>query len=171
MSYQREWDDPHNAAGFAAECARLALPFYKGDHKPDLVAAIEITERYASGEEIDAGVASIAYANAADAANASSTSTAAVSTDSAYAADASAYAADVVADIYVDICAAYTSAGYAADAAGISGVDISEIRVAFARWVVRDLSGGRELPEELRQAAGASVVAGDEALARELVGF
>lgn len=166
MSYQREWDDPHNAAGFAAECARLALPFYKGDHKPDLVAAIEITERYASGEEIDADVASIAYASAADAANAFSAPTADAS---AYAADASAYAADVVADISVDVCASYTSAGYAADAAGISGVDISEIRVAFARWVVRDLSDGRELPAELRQAAGAAVVAGDEALARELL--
>ena len=166
MNHQREWVDPRNAAGVAAECARLALPFYDGDHKSDLVAAIEIAERYASGEEIDAGAASTAYGNAADAANAPSTSTADAS---AYAADASAYAADVVADVVADIYAAYTSAGYAADAANYAGADAHEIRVAFARWVVRDLSDGRELPEELRQAAGAAAVAGNEALARELV--
>jgi len=42
MNYKREWNDRRNAVGFAAECARLALPFYAGDRRSDLVRAIEI---------------------------------------------------------------------------------------------------------------------------------
>lgn len=153
MNYQREWGNPRNAVGFAAVCARLALPFYDGDSRPDLVATIELAERCARGEEITN-----------DAAN-----------------DANA-AADVVGRVdTINPCIAYT-AGYAAATivapsyaastalfAGYSGVCAHEIRVAFARWVVRDLSRGRELSAELRQAAGAAVVAGDEDLAKELL--
>ena len=146
-SYQREWANQHNAAGFAAECARLALPFYEGDRRPDLVTDIESVERYSRGGKIGVRAArDTPFSNAA-------------------AAVQNAY--DVV------ICHRSANIGLAAaDAAysaGFAGVDDHSVDVAYARWVVRDLSGGRELLAELRQAAGAAVVTGDEALARELI--
>ena len=170
MSYGREWADRRNAAGFAAECARLALPLYKGDRRQDLVTAIELAERYVSGEEITAHAAyaasSPAYAASRDADAASyAAATAAYATASlgGAAADAASYAAALV---------AASDTAYAAAAcinATHAGVDTHELQIAFARWAVRDLSGGRDLSAELRQAAGAAVVAGDEAFAKELL--
>lgn len=61
------------------------------------------------------------------------------------------------------------AAGRAAEAAAGAGVDDSELAVAYARWGVRDLLGDRPIGKELRQAAGACIVAGNEAFARELV--
>lgn len=172
MNYSRDWSNSRNAVGFAAECARLALPFYDGNRRSNLVAAIEIAERYANGEQIDS-------ATARAASNAASSATAFTAADAAdtaaHAADAAAYTAYAAYAYTTDTAftadaadaadASYTAAGHAAHA----GVDSSEIQIAFARWVIRDLSGNRDLDEELRQAAGAAVVAGDEALAQELL--
>ena len=150
-----------NAAGFAAECARLALPFYCGDHQSDLIAAIELAERYADGEEIDSDDI-VAIRDAASAAR--DVADVADSAYAAYSAYSAAYAADA-ADAAADAAAARRAAAWADEA----GIDSSELRIAYARWVIRDLACGRELPEELRQAAGAAIVAGDEALAQELL--
>ncbi|KKM72267.1 hypothetical protein LCGC14_1422150, partial [marine sediment metagenome] len=94
--WKRKWADRRNAAGFAAACARLALPFYDGDRRSDLVAAIEIAEKYAAGEKISTDTAAAyavayAYASGGAAAAAAYAATAAA----AYAdADAAAAAAD-----------------------------------------------------------------------------
>ncbi|KKM72270.1 hypothetical protein LCGC14_1422180 [marine sediment metagenome] len=157
---RHDWTDLRNAAGFAAECARLALPFYCGDYSSDLIAAIEFVERYADGGEIDSD--GFQFARAARYAAAAAADAAAY--DAAYAATSAAAAAAAA--------AAHTSADSATRAASWAdeaGVDSSELRIAYARWVIRDLACGRELPEELRQAAGAAIVAGDEALAQELL--
>ena len=158
MYYQREWKSRRNAAGFAAECARLALPFYEGDHKPDLVATIEVAERYASSGSFRRARTTKAIVAARVAKRAA---------DGVCAARA-ARAAERAAGAVTDDDYNY-NATYAAHWASLTGADDHEIRVACARWVVRDLSGGRELPAELRQAAGAAVVAGDEDLAEELL--
>ena len=167
MNHERNWNDDRNAVGFAAACARLALPFYSGDRRSDLVVAIEIAERCANGEQIDSAAAYFARGAANDAAHA----TAYASEGPPHPADPAAYAASAA-------CYATTTtdADVARDAADTvhwaskAGVDDSEIQVAYARWVIRDLNCGRDFDEELRQAAGAAVVAGDEALARELLG-
>ena len=175
MAYKREWSNRLNTAGFAAECARLALPFYKGDRKSDLVAAIETAERYAGGEEISYSASVSAADNARYAAynaheyiddvDAADIAFLAAQATSA-ASNTVAYAVNTVDCIdYRAITASATAAHYAARA----GADAHEIRAAFARWVVRDLSGERELPEGLRCAAGAAIVAGDEDLAKELL--
>ncbi len=175
MNYEREWSNYRNAVGFAAECARLALPFYDGDHQSKVVVAIEIAEHYANGEQIGSTIAYGAAADVTGYADRTANATVAV-----YAADAARSAALAAGDAYIadaaddaDRAANATGVIYAARAAahtaGYAGVDDSELAVAFARWVVRDLVCGRELPEELRQAAGAAIVAGDEALAQELL--
>ncbi|KKN37654.1 hypothetical protein LCGC14_0761350 [marine sediment metagenome] len=165
MNYERKWTDSRNAVGFAAECARLALPFYSGDRRSDLVVAIEIAERYTSGEQIDDSTRIAALAAARGVASGVDDASAAC----AAAARAAAYAAARATAHYTSD-AIRATAVFAADYADDAGVDYSEIQIAFARWVVRDLSVDRDLDEELRQAAGAAVVAGDEALARELLG-
>ncbi len=179
MNYKRDWNNRCNAAGFAAECARLALPFYSGDRRSDLVAAIEIAEHYANGEQIENTVAHVVAADANAAANAAASYAAdAVASYASYAAAAAAEAAYAAAGAYDDAANdadaaadayAYDAAAVAADYADLAGVDSSEIQIAFARWVIRDLSGDQDLDEELRQAAGAAIVAGDEDLARQLV--
>ncbi len=87
-----EWRDLRNAVGWAAACARLALPFYDGDHRDDVVAAIEVAERYTRGEEIAASddaynCAHAAYRVAQTGAFGDTAST----LTAAYAADAVAY--------------------------------------------------------------------------------
>ncbi len=175
MTYKRDWNNRCNAAGFAAECARLALPFYTGDHRSDIVAAIEIAEHYANGEQIESTAARVVAADAArDARYVNADTVKAAAAEAAYAAAGAAYAA---ADAYAaaTIVIVYTDADATADAtAAAAYVDLvsvcdSELQIAFARWVVRDLSGDRDLDEELRQAAGAAIVAGDEDLAQQLV--
>lgn len=152
MNYLRGWADRRNATGFASECARLALPFYEGDHRQDLVVAIRLAERCTRGETIDADNACIAY---------------------------KAYRASYDSDVAHIAYNAYKIAAYKEISVGIyvataahsaaSAIGSHETQTVFARWAVRDLSGGRELPTELRQAAGAAIVAGNEDLARALV--
>ena len=151
MNFKREWVNNRNVVGFAAECARSAVAFYDNDRKPSLIASIERAERYAGG-------AQIFYSVAVDIADASYST--AYEGDNA-AAHAAARAVRAVLNPSNFGAPVYT--------ATYVGMDDHEIRAAFARWVVRDLSGGRELSTELRQAAGAAVVAGDEDLARALV--
>lgn len=160
LGWTRKWADRQNAAGFAAACARLALPFYIGDHRSKIVSAIEIAEKFAPGKQIE----SAAYA-VADAAYA-----VAVYADycrvSYAAARASAYAAYTA--IIVIHATAATNANNAAYWTDKAGVDSSEIAVLYARWTIRDLACGK-VDEEIRLAAGAAIVAGDENLARELL--
>ncbi len=151
MNYERDWNNRRNAVGFAAACARLALSFYDGEGRSDLVAAIEIAERCANGEQID---------DAEDFADA-------ICDDDYDAADVAWSAVSAVSVIPAAYSAYY--AIYAAADAGHVGVDSSEIQIAYARWVVRDLSSDQDLDEELRAAVGAAIVAGDEDLARQLV--
>ncbi|KKM72275.1 hypothetical protein LCGC14_1422230 [marine sediment metagenome] len=169
MNYERDWNNQLNAARFAVECARLALPFYNGDRRSDVAAAIEIAERRANGEQIDSTIAYAVFARATRAAYAATAAYAAA--DAARVASATAWAAAHATNSpYTDdSAAAYVT--YAAADASHAGVDSSEIQIAFARWVIRDLSRGRDLDEELRAAAGAAVVAGDEDLARQLLEY
>ncbi|KKL12082.1 hypothetical protein LCGC14_2539340 [marine sediment metagenome] len=184
MNYEREWGNPHNAVGFAAECARLALPFYSGDRRSDLVVAIEIAECCVNGA-LSVAAASLKAANAAQDVvyDADTDADVAVAACAAAAADAAiaVYATPAYYAVSADVAAARIAryapaarivhyAAAAANHAGRAGVCNSEIQVACARWVVRDLSGDdQDLDEELRQAAGAAIVAGDEDLARQLV--
>ena len=157
MNYERDWNNQLNAARFAVECARLALPFYNGDRRSDVAAAIEIAERRANGEQIDSTIAYAVFARATRAAPRATihaSHTARVVARAARTAHAAA--------VYITT--------RAVTFASCTGVCDSEIQIVFARWVLRDLACGRELPEELRQAAGAAIVAGDEALAQELFG-
>ncbi|KKM86193.1 hypothetical protein LCGC14_1281340 [marine sediment metagenome] len=150
--WKRKWADHRNAVGFAAGCARLALPFYRGDRRSDAVAAIEVAEKYVAGDQIDTiGVADAAYDVAYDADDADAAATYAATAAAAYVAARAAYAA--------------AAAAYWADKAG---VDNSEIAVLYARWTVRDLGCGK-VDEQTRQAAGAAIIAGDENLAKELL--
>ncbi len=164
MNYERNWRDSRNTVGFAAECARMALPFYIGDRRSDLITAIEIAERYTSGEQIDDSTRIAARAAARGVASGVDDASAAC----AAAARAAAYSAARAAARHTPD-AIRAAADVAAHYASHAGVDSSEIQIAFARWVVWDLSGDRDLDEELRQAMGAAVVAGDEALAQELL--
>ncbi|KKN30498.1 hypothetical protein LCGC14_0833230 [marine sediment metagenome] len=176
MNYERDWNNRCNAVGFAAACARLALPFYDGDQRSNLVAAIEIAECYANGEQIDDTDAHRVAGAAVSAAPAgpyptphsawATIAAAAVASVAAYAAYGAANVVNYDSDAAADASADAADAARGADDAG---VDSSEIQIAFARWVVRDLSCGRDLDEELRQAAGAAIVAGDEDLARQLI--
>ncbi|KKM86195.1 hypothetical protein LCGC14_1281360 [marine sediment metagenome] len=166
MKYERKWNDLRNATGFAAACARLALPFYGGERRSGVVTAIEIAESYVNGEQISsttarAGARAAIYsAYATDYAATDSTDA-----DSAYAA---ARAAACAARAATDFTAAAIYIARAAIYASHAGVCDSELQIAFARWVVRDLSCD-QLDEQIRQAAGAAIVAGDEELARKLV--
>ncbi len=176
MKYDRKWNNLRNAVGFAVECARLALPFYNGDQQSAVIAAIKIAERYANKKQIDSAAASAAARGATRAAaratRAAYAATAAyAAADAARVASATAWAAAHATNSpYTDdSAAAYVT--YAAADASHAGVDSSEIQIAFARWVIRDLSRGRDLDEELRAAAGAAVVAGDEDLARQLLEY
>ena len=157
--WDRKWADQRNAVGFAATCARLALPFYRGDRRSVVVVAIEIAE----DEQINA---TDAYA----AANALHVARAADASGAADAARVAAYAAGYAADItYANAANAADDAIRAAVYASRAGVCDSELQIAFARWVTRDLSGGQDFDTELRQAAGAAIIAGDENLAKELL--
>ncbi len=92
-----KWRDPRNAVAWAAACARLSLPFYDGGRLTDVIAAIEIAERYAAGEEIDANdahvAAATAYAATAYAATANAAWAAANATNAATATANAAWAA------------------------------------------------------------------------------
>ena len=146
---EREWADVRNAVGFVAECARLVLPFCALDGQFIAAKAIEAAERYANGATLDhSAITAPCYD---------------ISTTVAAAADITYLAA------YGARSKAIEHITTAVDRAVSEGADAHEIHAAFARWVVRDLSGGRELPAELRQAAGAAVVAGAEAIARGLL--
>ena len=67
------WRDLKHAVDFAAGCARAALAYDSGEHRADLVAAIQIAERCAAGEAIDPTAAYVAARAAAYAARAART--------------------------------------------------------------------------------------------------
>ncbi|KKM86197.1 hypothetical protein LCGC14_1281380 [marine sediment metagenome] len=171
MNYQRDWINPKNAAGFCAACAQLALEFYVGDpnhrRRQIIVSAIEIAEQYARGDKIDKQHAE----KLADGAFWASKdlSLGASGRPSRSAARAAAACARSVRTSFTS----YTSRIYVVDSvirhAFDAGVDTHDVDVAFARWVVWDLAGDKQIDEELRLAAGAAVVAGDEDLASKLV--
>lgn len=175
LTYQREWGDPRNAVGLVARCAHLALPFYGGVRKLDLVTSIRIAEHYMAGAEISVDTATYAANTSYAAAAALLVFDTAAFAAALVAADASYAVAKAVTVAKTITVASSPSRGIrviaydAAHYAARAGVDRHEIQIIFARWVVRDLSGGRDLPAELRQAVGAAVVAGDEALAWELL--
>ncbi len=130
-----KWSDPRNAIGWAAACARLALPFYGGGRLADVVAAIEIAERYAAGEEIDttddAAADAAAYAAATSAAYAAADAAAAATAASAYAAYYTAAAAATAAATYAANAAACAAACAAAAArAGVSQEAIDQLQLS-----------------------------------------
>jgi len=133
----------------ACECARLALPYVRKDETRPL-AAIEMAERWASGEEgvtleqVKAAAGAAAYASHAAFVAADLSYAAFVAADLSYAtfvaataAALSAHAADT-AHAADDAAYAIVSAAYAADAAG---ADSSSVRVsaAFAAYQARVL--------------------------------
>ncbi len=157
------WRDLRNAVGWAAACARLALEFYVGDRPADVIAAIEIAERYAAGGEISASAASAATATAASshaAANAAaSTAASAASAARAYAAYA-AYAAARCAAYAAD---AASAAAHAAARAGVPQEAIDQVQLSS---IAVDL--GLVADSDSYFAAIAALAIGDIAWAREI---
>jgi len=143
------WRDRRNSVGYAAACAREALPLYRGDRRGDLIAAIEIAERCAAGEEISE--------DTADAADAAFTAAYATTYSSAY---SSAYAAAHAAH---GAHATYSTSDTSAASAIRAGVDPLLIRRFEAEWRVRDLGGDGVEPDRARAARVAYLVAGVEA--------
>lgn len=170
--YSRSWKDYRNAVGCAVGSARLALPFYDGDQLASVVAAIEIAGLYVTDRKVDRGEA---YEAAAYTAYAATDCSPTAADAAARAAGAAAHAADAAAkadwaaekDDLADCAVALAS--HAVHEAADAGADDSEICTVYARWVVRDLSPRWPIDKQIRQAAGAAVVAGDEDLARELL--
>jgi len=193
------WQDLKHAVDFAAVCARLALEHYSGEHREDLVAAIEIAERYVAGEVIDfkvahaaahvaaaravaaravaaradaARAAASAAASAADAARAAARAadTATFAADAADTADYAARAADT-AD-YADYAA--RAAARAADSATFAADAAARAGVdqdeIDARW--RDVVAidlGADPDSDRYFAACAALSTGDAALADDLI--
>lgn len=162
MKHNRKWDNQHNASGFVAACARLAFSFYDGPRRHALEGAIECAERYANGAVIDRDevtrladgamwVSKVVKNHAAGLYNFYAARTAAASARFV----GHSRRSDVMRTII----------RYATEV----GVDAHDIDVAYARWTVRDLSPQWPIDETLRLAAGAAVVAGDEALAKDLL--
>ncbi len=160
MNYQRTWANLNNAVGFAAECARLALSFYKGDHRRKLVRAIEIAEAYGRGEYIDPETVHAA-AYAADVAIGAATDDSATYATTA-AADAAHAIATATAGTDVD------DVVDAVEAAIDAGVDPRQILDVFVQWWARDV--GVQAPSgEARDAVTALLIIGEEKRAVELV--
>ena len=151
------WQDLKHAVDFAAVCARLALEHYSGEHREDLVAAIEIAERYVAGEVIDFKVAhAAAHVAAARAVAARADAARAAASAAASAADAARAAAR-----------AADSATFAADAAARAGVDQDEIDARWRDVVAIDL--GADPDSDRYFAACAALSTGDAALADDLI--
>lgn len=168
MYIDREWADLKNVVKFAAECARLALPFYDGDRRENLIAVIEAAEENLIGKTVCTFVYSAAnHANNARTLSRASNAVVSCARHVGHAARTARNHSQSGGLYGIDNTIRFAINAYYG--AINAGVDAHEIQVAFARWVVLDLSGGRDLPTELRQAAGAAVVAGDEDLARALV--
>jgi len=173
------WQDLAHAVGFAAACARAALPYYDGDNRAALVAAIQIAERCAAGEAIDPDAAdAVAYAAYAADAHGAARADGAAAADAldadaigafniyVYAVYAAADAADAAANAAVaDSDAAANAADAAADAAH-AGVDQTEIDTLWRDAVARDL--GAVPGGDSYYAACAALSTGDLDLAREL---
>ncbi len=159
-----EWRDLRNAVGCAAVCARLALKFYRGNWFADVVAAIEIAERYAAGEEIDdVSSCSARASRAADSAGASSTARA------ARAASHAANAARSVSHGTSPINAAANAGYYASKAfhaAVLAGVSQEAVDQAQLPAIAVDL--GLVFESETYFAAIAALAIGDIAWAREI---
>jgi hypothetical protein len=147
--YKRPWRDLRNAAGFAAQCARLALPFYEGDRGSDLMEAIEVAEAYSRGEQKRIDVisdhASRSVQAVGNAMDYRTTRANAADYDTEYAARA-ALAAVMVAHHAVRGAALFpraaTNAVYAAfnaaNYANAAGVDHRQILNAFVTWWAQD---------------------------------
>ncbi len=160
-----EWRDLRNAVGWAAACARLSLPFYDGSRLTDVIAAIEIAERCAAGEEIDAHAARAA-AHAArdaalDAARAAGYAANAAVRGAANAARATAYTSDAYRAADAAARAAY--AAYAAVRAGVSQEAVDQLQLSA---IAVDL--GLVFESETYFAAIAALAIGDIAWAREI---
>ncbi len=170
-----EWRDPRNAVDWAATCARLALPFYDGDRRGNVVAAIEIAERYAAGEEIDdaayaayaayAATAAAAAATATAASAAASAANAAASAASAHSASSRA-AANAANAANAAARAAYRGAHAAYRAAVQAGVSQDAVDQLQLSAIAVDL--GLVFESETYFAAIAALAIGDIAWAREI---
>ncbi len=151
MNYHHWWRDSRNAAGFAAECARLALPFYDGACRAVFVRSIELAEAYEQGEKIDPEVVRKVRRDSAG-----------------YIAFVASAAASVV---HYAIGRAPTGVGATAANAGIyageAGVDPRKILDAFVSWWARDQ--GIVLDDKYRDAVTALLVIGEEEQAKELM--
>ena len=129
-----EWRDHKNAVGFSAECARAALPFYKGDQRDDVVKAIEIAEACSHGESVDKGRAYVAICIMYGVGNAFK--------PACYVAYAAANA------IHAGIQCTESDPGsvaprvtFASNHAMNAGVTQETIDKLYAQWVVYDLGG------------------------------
>jgi hypothetical protein len=165
VSYRRTWRDGKNATGFAAACARLALPAYKGVERLVLVTAIEFAEACVRGEKVDPRAARTAAANAVSAAAIERARDNLIQTPSNSAANAAYYAAAAAAcyaaaDDAIDATDDAADAAYYAEKTGINVMRV------YATWIARDL--GLDLAPAQLDAAVAALVAGDEAMLAEI---
>ncbi len=161
MRYQRTWLNTRFAVGFAAECARLALPFYEGDHRDAVVAAIEAAEMFSWGE--DAIDYETAYQIAQRAYDAADVAYDAGRNYADHAARAAGNAASAAAD-----GDSSTDASYGADhAEHVSSTITRPILEAFARWVAKDLDV--QIKTELQlNAIIAALTAGNEEVIQDI---
>ncbi len=159
-----EWRDLRNVVGWAAACARLALPFYDGNRRDDVVAAIEITERCARGVEVDyddaraAGDAVYAAASVNSVAGAAGFSAATTAGEAVFAAayNTTSHASHAV----------VPAASTAANAAVCAGVPQLEIDQAQFSAIASDL--GLATKTAPYYAAIAALAIGNIGLAREI---
>jgi len=165
-----QWQDLRHAVGFAAACARVALKHYSGEHRADLVAAIQIAERCAAGEAIDPTAAYVAARAAAVDATDATTHASDAAAYAAYAAvdatDAAVHAADADAAVHAADSAARAAILASARAVACVGIDQAEIDALWRGAVAQDLGatpGGNSY-----YAACAALSTGDLDLAREI---
>ncbi|KKM72269.1 hypothetical protein LCGC14_1422170 [marine sediment metagenome] len=170
MNYKREWANLKNEFEFEAECTRLALPFYERELL--LAKAIQKTAIKAVKTAKNAW-------DIADKAFGPASSNDDLSIVKATFSDANRAIVEARQDLYIANRALTKAKGaitrYATQTRGViaraikAGVDAHDMDVAFARWIVRDISPRWPIDEATRQAAGAAIVAGDEDLAREIL--
>ncbi len=172
--YHHRWRNLRNVVGFAATCARLALPLYRGEEKAALVRAIAIAEARARGETIQREAADAAK-RAADSVGrsvrtASGSNIHNAADVAAFAAGAAAYAADAgdVIDPPIYSTPIFNTISSALDAADAA---IRVIRTrgavdrAFVRWVALDLGVALRTEEQIHAAVAAAAANEPELIA------
>lgn len=165
VHFRRKWRDLRNAAAFAAECARLALPFYGWRGGENLMETIQLVEGWSRGS---LACAQYNFRDAGDRASAQAQKmVAGAAVPAARATAAAAYVVNRAIDDNPLGAAIAAHAG--AEQAQYAGVEPSAVDDAFFRWWLKDV-GGEVTDEDAQDAVRAVLSIGDEITALEIVG-